>query len=403
MNFYQKSAGLVALSLLAVACPKPPDAGAPTASITSPAQDQVLSGTVTIQIDAKDDESGIAKVNVYAKARGSKSKGFLVGSSITKPFVVTWNTNNPSGVPNQTDLDLVAEAVDRGGNPGNSEPVRVRTQNSNVPSLSLVAAFTYPTQKILPARAARTQAVLPSFQLPFSIVTPPANVSTAEKAAARVSLQNLGSGVRALALSDHQYAQRWEWAPVSNADGYGIYTSSTDLAGPYELVRKQAADTSASLQLTEKFIENAKPGDVVYGAVTALSNNASVESGKSNADAATFLPPQDAGIPADGATIADGKPTMSWTKTTGIIGYQYFIYDSDPYDASQKAKILCTNFPKSTAALSVAYPVPELKGETKCNPLVSGTYYWIVVGISFDKEDKADGFTQSISQKFIVP
>jgi hypothetical protein len=403
MKFNQKNIALLLFSVLGVACPKPPDAGAPVASISSPAQDQVLSGTVTIQIDAKDEESGIAKVNVYAKARGSKSKGFLVGSSITKPFVVTWNTNNPSGVPNRTDLDLVAEAVDRGGNAGNSEPVRVRTQNSNVPSLSLVAAFTYPPQKVVPARASALQAVLPSFQLPFSLVTPPAGVSAAQKAAARASLQNLALGVRPLALSDHQYSQRWEWAPVLNADGYGIYFSNSDSAGPYELVRKQAADTSAALQLSEKIIENAKPGDVVYGAVTSLSNNASVESGKSNGDAATFLPPQDAGIPADGATVADGKPTMSWTKTMGIIGYQYFIYDSDPYDSARKAKILCTNFPKTTAALSVPYPISAPQGEAKCTALASGTYYWVVVGVSFDKEDKADGFTQSISQTFIVP
>jgi hypothetical protein len=384
------------LSLALVSCPKPPDPNPPTANITNPAQDSVLTGTAAIQIDARDDETSVARVNVYARGKDSTKKGTLIGSSITKPYVVSWNTTSATGVPNQLPLELIAEAVDRAGNVGSSTPVRVRTQNTGVPNLSLLAAFTYPPAANAAGASLRSanRSLLPA---PMSSVTPPPELSQAARdaiRAARVQPQ--------AAIGDRVFAQQWEWSPVLGADGYGIYSSSEELAGPYTRVRNQATDTGNALQIFQRFVDSVKVGDSLYGAVTTLTSAATVESGKSNADAAKFLPAQDSGAPFDGAVIADGQPNLSWTATAGVIGYQYFIYDGNPFGTT-KPKIMCTNFPKTTAALSVVYPIPALNGATKCNPLPAGTYYWLVVGVSFDQLDKADGFTYSAAQRFTVP
>ncbi len=385
------------LTTLLVACPKPPDANPPTANITNPAQDSVLTGTVTIQVDAKDEETSISKVNVYARGVGSSKKGVLIGSSITKPFVVSWNTNSASGVPNQLPLELIAEAVDKSGNTGSSTAVRVRTQNAGVPNLSLLAAFTYPPA----ANPAKGRVVLQGQRslLPASmgLVTPPPELSQTQQDAlrsARVTPQ--------AAIGDRVFAQQWEWSPVLGADGYGVYSSTEELAGTYTRVRNQASDTGTALQVFQRFVDTARVGDSMFGSVTSLTSGGAVESGKSNADGLKFLAAQDSGSPFDGASIPDGQPNMSWTATTGVLGYQYFIYDGDPF-AGTKPKIMCTNFPRTTAALSVVYPVPALNGTTKCNPLPSGTYYWLIVGVSFDQLDKADGFTYSAAQRITVP
>ncbi len=379
------------LSGVLVACPKPPDANPPTANITNPAQDSVLTGTAPIQIDAKDEETSITKVNVYARGVGSTKKGVLIGSSITKPFVVSWNTASASGVPNQLPLEIIAEAVDRGGNVGTSDPVRVRTQNSGVPNLSLLAAFTYPPAAKPASGALRLQSGQSLLPAAMSSVTPPT-----DGVAARAS------GVKPLAaIGDRVFAQQWEWSPVLGADGYGVY-SADELVGPYTRIRNQASDTNSALQVFQRFVDTARVGDSVFGAVTSLTSGGAVETGKSNADGAKFLPAQDSGAPFDGAVIADGQPNLSWTATTGVIGYQYFIYDGDPFGVT-KPKIMCTNFPKTTSALSAVYPIPALNGAVKCNPLPTGNYYWLIVGVSFDQQDKADGFTYSAAQRISVP
>jgi Bacterial Ig domain len=393
----------LALSVLfafLTSCPRAPDANPPVANITLPAQDQVLSGTVTVQIDARDSEGALARVNVYARDQGSSKKGVLVGSTISKPYVVTWNTSSASGVPNQLNLELIAEAVDRSGNVGASPPVRVRTQNAGAPTLSLVAAFTYPPQVSLASTKGKLEAPPENLRLPFSLVTPPEQVTLEQREQARAALQTVARGLRQ-SVSDRKFAEQWEWLPVLNADGYGIFAGTEQLVGSYSKVRSQAADTSAALQVFSKFIDMARVGDTVIGAVTSLSNGAAVESAKSNADAGMFLPAQDAGAPVNDA-VTDSKPTLTWTTTPGVIGYHYFVYDSDPFDRNIKANIKCSNFPKTTAALLVVYPIPELNGAVKCNPLTPGTYYWLVVGVSFDALDKADGFSYSPPQRFKV-
>lgn len=75
-------------SLLLLAACSTPDSTAPSVSISSPAVGQTVSGTVQVQLNAKDD-SGIAKVSLYARGKGTSGEGVFVGSATSEPFVVT--------------------------------------------------------------------------------------------------------------------------------------------------------------------------------------------------------------------------------------------------------------------------------------------------------------------------
>ena len=388
------------LALCLASCQDPNEKVPPTVSILQPASDATITGTVPIQVDALD-ASGISSVKVYAHAKGSSVRGVLIGSAIKNPYAISWATGGPSGVPNNADLELVAYATDKNGNEGASSPVRVKTQNPGAPALNLLACFTYPPQvqtaSTKPDPRASSNAV-PSFSsLTFSRVTPPLNAR-----ATPASNSNLESRQAA----GFKFAQQWEWLPVTGANGYGIYSSSTDLAGPYDNVRNQAASTgSASIEKFSRFVDTASAGVSLYGSITTLTNNAVTESGKSNADGCKFLPKQDSATPATGDNVPGGRPTLTWTSNpgvTGLNGYQYYIYDGNPFDNANPPKLKWSNYPATSDKLSAVYPIKDNLN----NPfpaLTTGTYYWMVAVVSFDAQSKADGFSYSEPKSFLVP
>ncbi len=94
-----------------------PDSSPPTVSITFPAPNSPVSGTVAVLINAVDD-LGIKGV-VYVRGKGSSGRGVFINSAVgTSPFVVNWNAS--SNMPNQTDLELIAVAKDASGNESES-------------------------------------------------------------------------------------------------------------------------------------------------------------------------------------------------------------------------------------------------------------------------------------------
>jgi hypothetical protein len=398
---------LSSLCLLGIlsACQDPNETVKPRVSISQPANAQTVTGTVPIQIDAVD-ESGIANVKVYAHAKGSSVKGLLIGSAVSKPFVVSWATSGAAGMPNNADLELQAVAVDKNGNEGISTPVAVRTQNPGTPALNLLACFTYPPQvqsaSVQPdARDRNARAVLPSSLSSLSAlsVTPPVNARVSTSSSVIPSRDPRASG-------DRKFVQQWEWLPVTGVEGYGIYSSSVDLAGPYELVRKQAASAGAApLEKFPRFMTTVGAGSSLFGAITTVSNNNSSESGKSNADGCTFLPAQDSGLPNNDAVVSDGRPTLTWTANpaaSGVLnGYQFYVYDGDPFGVTIP-KLLWTNYPTTSDKLVASYPLKDAQG-VNVNPLPKGTYYWMVAVVTFDALSKADGFSYSEPKKFIVP
>jgi Bacterial Ig domain len=378
-------AGLI-LPLL-TACPGGDDSSKPSTAITSPASDASVSSTVPVQVDATD-ANGVSRVEVYARGRNSTARGFAVGSAVSSPYVISWNT---LGVPNATDLELVARATDGAGNEGESTPVRVRTANQNVPSLNYLVAYTLPPRPAgLSAPRANVNALGVLDALRLETTRPPAsNTPSSLGVSSRVRPQEL----------TRTFALEWSWQAfnsvggISGVDGYGVFVADGDVAGPYTRVVSQAASTAGTQKVSKNTTDGA-PGKSYFGVTTAIQNNRTTETGFSNADGATFLGAQDASSPAEGATVTDGRPVLTWLPLNGATGYLYFVYDKNPWDPT--AQLKWSNSPQSTDQLSAAFPGSREK-------LPSGTYYWWVAGVGFDALGKADSFSFSDPRSFVVP
>lgn len=375
------------LATIALAACSSSDLVPPSAAIVLPLSGSPVTGTVPVQISATDDR-GVRLVELYARGKSATGPGVLVGSSVESPFVVAWNT---LAQPNASDLELVAVATDFGGNQGESPPVPVRTQNSGVPNVERLYAFTVPVQaSTAVASSAESRGSVLPVSTPSSGAMPPSNLGDGDGIAA----QDQRGSVVAQAMGGRSFALEWQLSPFTGADGYGLYVGSGDLAGPYDLVGRYSAPATSGSLTYSVFRDGVSPGDAFFGVATAVTGGATVESGFSNADAATFLAAQSVSSPADGAALASGRPTLSWVGTPGAVGYLYYVYDKDPW--ASDATLLWSNYPNTVSDLSATYPV-DLPA------LASGTYYWWVAGVSFDQSGKADGFTFSDPRAFTVP
>jgi hypothetical protein len=395
-------APLTILFLTLIACSDPTDTQKPTSSISSPASDATVSSTVPIQVTAQDDKS-VTSVRAFARARGSTSKGFAVGSSVKSPYVISWNT---TGVPNLADLEVYSQAEDGGGNIGVSDPVRVKVQNAGVPNLRAFTAFTYPPQVPVTAASLNSSSSAATSAkalevLPFALSG--LNVSSLQapedldfvQAAKHSAAQLKASGLKPTELNSRNFALEWEWDFFQGADGFGVYRTEDkgDLAGPYTRQANQAAATSG-VQKRSSNVTGAVVGGSYYGLISAITGGRTTETGFSNADSATFIGPQDSNTPAEGSSVTDGKPILNWQANAGVVGYLYYVYDKSPWDAT--ASLKWSNSPKSVKETSASYP-------STLAALPKGTYYWWVAGVSFDSLGKADALSFSEPKKFIVP
>jgi uncharacterized protein (TIGR03118 family) len=96
----------------------PPDIVAPTATITSPAANATVTGTVAVTATASDDV-GVTEVKFFAGTTA-------IGTSATAPYSVNWNTTT---VANGS-VTLTAQAQDAAGNVGTSAGVKVTVSNA---------------------------------------------------------------------------------------------------------------------------------------------------------------------------------------------------------------------------------------------------------------------------------
>jgi hypothetical protein len=353
---------------------------------------------VPIQVTAQDDKS-VTSVRAFARARGSTSKGFAVGSSVKSPYVISWNT---TGVPNLADLEVYSQAEDGGGNIGVSDPVRVKVQNAGVPNLRAFTAFTYPPQVPVSAASLKSSASANALEvLPLALSN--LNVSSLQAPdgvdISVLSKQNAASlkasSLQRTDLATRNFALEWEWDSFQGADGFGVYRSEDkgDLAGPYTRQANQAAATTG-IQKRSSNVKDAVVGGSYFGLISAITGGRTSETGYSNADSAMFIGPQDSNTPAEGSSVTDGKPILNWQPTTGVVGYLYYVYDKSPWDAT--ANLKWSNSPKSVKETSASYP-------STLAALPKGTYYWWVAGVSFDALGKADALSFSEPKKFIVP
>ncbi len=369
--------GGISLALLALSACSSGDGTPPSLAILSPAAGSPVSGTTTVQVSTPEN-ANVERVTLYARGAGSERRGRPVGSAVQgPPFVVSWNTTD---VPNQAELELLAVGRDSDGDDGESDPVKVRVQNGGAPSLQLLTAFT-----IAPEPEAGFNVQTLSGLVNAAEVQPPAGFVAPSPLPDSALATMQTEGVR-------DYVLEWQWEPYPSAESYRIMRSDDDLVGPYEEDRWQSAGAGTGAQKFSKTMDGAKAGDRFYGAVRAETEGQIT--GYSNADSATFLPPQGTTAPDDGARVDNGRPVLSWPATPGADGYLYYLYDRDPW--AEGATLLWSNFPQSDAGRSASYPGSR-------DALPSGTYSWWVAGISFDANGKADGFTFSEPRSFQVP
>lgn len=371
---------VMASLVLLTACQQ--DTGTPpSVSITSPAVGQPVNGTVQIQV-AAESGAGIAKVTVYARSRNSQSTGIAVGSSTTEPFVVSWYT---PGVPNMADLELYADAEDTAGLHALSDPVWVKTSNAGAPTLKSVAAYTLP-----PSTTAAALGLQDNQTATLARLLPDRTLTAAPRNPGPPPAPR-ASPLHAQAADDSRFVLQWSWQPVGGATGYRLWQAHDDLVGPYSNVFNQLATTGT--QQFSRVVPDAAVGSTYYGLVTALVSG--TESGLSNADPATFLSRQELDSPAPGATVTDGRPTLTWKATPGALGYLWFIA-TKPQATATPADWVCTNSPDSTDRLTMLYP-------SSCPTLKTGTYHWWVAGVSFTAQGQPDGYTISADRALTVP
>jgi Bacterial Ig domain len=369
---------LLSLALLLVACQDKPAGLPPSVSIQSPSSGQTVSGQVTVEVQASAD-TGIQRVDLYLRPAGSSERGAVLGGASASPYQVGWSTfEQPSG----TSLELVAEATDKGGTKGLSTPVPVQINNSGAPTLSYLAAISYPAIGGLgtaTVHSGNIQSGRP--EVHPAEVHFPANPQAASVLAPQAISPLSGSRTNDL---------EWGWNPLSGADGYGVYLARGSLAGPYVRQRNQAAGGVG--QQGYAVSVSGEPGDRYFGAVSTITGSA--ESGLSNAAGATILPEPLLASPAEGQVIKGGRPTLTWTPAASAKGYLYYVYDKNPTGTNLKA--VWTNYPNPAGASAAPYP-------SELTALGSGTYYWRVAAVGFDSARRANSFSFSAVRSLIVP
>lgn len=108
----------------------PPDAIAPVAAISSPANSATVSGTTPVDITATDN-TGVTSVSL-------KVDGTVVGTSTVSPYTFPWNTTTYTNGSHA----LVTTASDAAGNIGTSASVTVSVSNvadTTAPTITLIS------------------------------------------------------------------------------------------------------------------------------------------------------------------------------------------------------------------------------------------------------------------------
>jgi hypothetical protein len=388
--------GLVA-PLGLVACGPSDDNRLPSVSITSPVAGATVAGTYPVQLSANDD-TGISKIQVFARPIpgiiGTATPKVFVGASSSAPYVANILT---LALPNQSELELLAVATDRAGKTADSDPVRIKVANPGTPQLNYFVAFTLPPQGGLP-----TSAALAAGKALGATSLPQIDLAALQPPAATTGTAGATGQVRGQATAPRQYAVEWHWNALAAPalKGYGVRIAQAGFAGPYERATAgagvQPVGGNVGEQRYSKIMPSIKTGDRVYGLVTALSSDALNEGGYSNADDTSFLAGQESATPLDGASINDGRPLLAWNSLAGVAGYLYQVFSANPLTTSPAPKAVWSNGLKTTEQLSVNYPA-------NLDRLPSGTYYWWVVGVAFDANDRPEALSYSALRQFQVP
>jgi glucose/arabinose dehydrogenase len=174
---------------------RPPDTIAPTVSLTAPAANSWLRGTVSINATASDD-TGVAGVTFLVNGAA------LDAVDTSLPYSVSWNTTGLSGAQ-----VITARATDAAGNATLSAPVTVNVDNAP-PTISITA----------PAASATVSGTV-------------AVSANAADTAAIVDVQFMVDGVNiGSADASSPYSVSWNTAAVSNGT-HSLSAVARDAAG----------------------------------------------------------------------------------------------------------------------------------------------------------------------------
>lgn len=251
MNHSDLSKRVISVTLLIFLLPActNPDLGSNALAITSPASGTSVSGTVAVQIGIAENTTA-TRIDLYVRGQGSTNKGMMVGSSVSEPHVISWNSLSQ---PNATNLELVAIAIDKEGKETPSPALPIRTQNSGTPQLQYLVGYT------LAPKVATSDMQLSTTLLTQGVL-PPENVD--------LSIQE---AIQALDTTQRNYLLEWQWQPFPNAQGYCIFHNTQDTAGPFEQQsRCISASVTSGAQKADFNVTTAKSGDSHYGVVKAV-------------------------------------------------------------------------------------------------------------------------------------
>lgn len=378
----------------------------PKVTITSPVSNSLnaITGTIYIQVSASDD-SGINKVRVYAREEGSTKAGVYLGEATTAPYVIPWFTAN---IPNGITAELYAEAVDNTGTVAQSGPVKVKPLNGGLPQLTSFAAYTYPKSPAPQTTGLKQQT---EHEVPLTVQV--LNAARIQPSGIARPVQHNGSHAvfQKQATRELDHVLQWGWIQMTDPSiaKYYLYTSLEDAVGTYKFVKsvnQQLASSFApqatlGIQTGSQYIDRIIDVELTekqpfYGMVTGATANRA-ETGLSNAMSTNFLLDQPINTtPSDGATVANGKPNLSWNELKGADEYLFFVYDKDPSDTRLKPVLKWGSQNIPTPYTLVNYPSNQA-------PLPTGEYYWWVAGVKFAPDDRALAFSFSTPTRFVVP
>jgi subtilisin family serine protease len=133
-------------AVLAAVASLPTDVLPPTASISTPAANAVVSGTVSVGVSASDNV-GVARVDLYVD-------GVLQASDTLAPYTFAWNT---TALANGFHT-LTAKAVDAAGNVGTSATRTVDVENINTTPPTITSTSPLPGGTVAAAYSTTLQA-----------------------------------------------------------------------------------------------------------------------------------------------------------------------------------------------------------------------------------------------------
>lgn len=354
--------------LLTVSCSE--DTAPPSGAILSPSHNGTVSGNFKVQVTARGDAE-ISKIQIYARDEGSTKEGVFVGSTVSSPGFIDWNTGFfPSGAK----VDLYAKVTDVTGSSADSDPVTVTISNSDTVKMQRFMGLRVPPA---PKKAA---VVRQAWNNPsVYTVLPPEGAS----------FEKQGVKTQEVVLDNNsEYYLNWVWNSYStNAGvliGYHLKYSKDSVAGPYAIRQKIKPQLTPSIDSVdlEKPLTAMEAAGTHYGAVAAVVGQAEIA--LSNYTSFQFPGEQTLKTPTNGAVLGTGQPTLTWNTPAGVDAYVFSVYKEDPL-------VNTSAVPVWTVAKNDGGQLLSIKDTTVTYPanqsaLTPGVYYWKVIGYDFNDE-----------------